>query len=854
MQSRSIYFLLLVILLAIGSGVLMAKKPLSYGLDVRGGIRLTYKMDTAKMTTAQIANKEKMQSDLVRILQNRANSGLGVSEPVVQKKGDDAFVIELPGFTNIDEARSLMSSTAKVVCYWAKTVNTDKRQNRRYQKADDVPVNGVSYASFVRSADPTKQILPGTPEYAEMVATWEPILEGEDVADAVVEILGNNVARPAFKFSASGAAKLGAWTRKYMNQRENIAFVMDNRVLSIAFVKDGEVLTDTAQIDGQFPTKYVQTLTELVKAGSLPVDLVELSSEKVDPTIGSQALPMMVNAGLLSLGIVCLLLIVYYAWPGIIATFAMVLYGLFTLAFLNGFSATFSLASIAAFILSTGMAVDANILVFERLKEELRSGKELAKAMEVAFKRAATAIIDSNICTVLTCAVLWFFGTGPVKGFASTLAVGVGISYFTAFVVTRVLMQGAFAAGLGRNPKWYGMGKGWYKDSQDDSVQVTQERQPKLLNIVGRSNLFFGISALLIIPGFIFIGMGGIKTNVEFQGGYEGTYKLAQGATIESIRQGLEKGNFLGSNVKLAETKEGKMVYITVPPRGDMSVSDPAANKKIADAAGLSTEGSSFTAIGPTVQKETVTNAINGIIFASVLIMIYLGFRFGSMVGGLKNGLKFGASAVIALVHDVLFVIGTAGIVGYFLHWEISALFITAMLTVIGFSVHDTIIIFDRVRENLRKPHSGETFEHLCDHSVTQSVARSINTSMSAVIPLTVLILFGTPTPELKFMCLSMLLGISIGAYSSIFNATPILYLWNKAVMKSKGESAGLMAEAARESKLRAQMAAAAAAGATGMAPAASTAGTAPSAAGYGQVKRKSSVVEQSKQNVDDEE
>lgn len=849
MQSRSIVFLILVLCLGAVSGVYMAKDPVSYGLDVRGGVRLTYRMDTEHMTAEQRGRQPIIQDDLVRILQSRASGGLGVAEPLVAKKGEDSFVIELPGYTNIEEARQLMSSTAKIIVYHARNVATDKWPNRRYEKAGDEEIKGVSYASFVRKATGDK-ISPGTPEYENMIKDWKPILEGDDVATATVEILGNSSAKPVFHFSTAGASKLEQFSRKYINQRENIAFVLDNKVLSIAYIRDGQILSDTATIEGQFPTKYVTTLTELVKAGSLPVSLIELSSEKVDPTIGSHALPMMINAGIVSLIIVCVLLIIYYAWPGVLATFAMVLYALFTLAFMNAVGATFSLASIAAFILSVGMAVDANILVFERLKEELRDGKPLNRAIEIAFKRALTAIMDSNICTVMTCAVLYSLGTGPVKGFASTLGTGVIVSFFTAFIVTRTLMQGSIALGIGRDAKWYGAKKGWYKESQDEHIDTSNDPPKKLLNIVARSKFYFLVSALLIIPGFIFVAMGGIKTNVEFQGGFEGTYKAPETATLETIRAGLDRAGYLGSNVKFAETRGGRVVYITVPMPKDQVVNDPSANKKIADAAGLSTEGSSFVSIGPTVQKETVQNAVYGVLISSLLITVYLAIRFGLSVGGFKSGFKFGAAAVLALVHDVLFVIGTAGIVGYFLHWEVSALFITAILTVIGFSVHDTIIIFDRVRENLRRPHKGETFEHLCDHSVTQSVARSINTSMSAVIPLGVLIAIGTPTPELKFMCLSMLLGISIGAYSSIFNATPILYLWDRMVIKRKGEQAGLMAEAERESKLRAQHAAmkVAPAGATAAAPGAPPAGSA-----YGQVKRRTSAVEQSKQSIDEE-
>lgn len=852
MQSRSILFLGIVIALAVLSGALMAKKPVSYGLDVNGGLRQTYRMAVEKLTPEQKKEINRMQSDMVGILEKRAGGLLGATDVGISKKGEDSFIIELPGFKDVDRASELLSSTAKVTVYWAKNVSTDLFPSRRYSKAGETKVaynkagDTVSYVTFARTIG-GKTIEPNDPAYAEVIKDWEPILSGEEVKDAKVQVVGTNY-RPEFFFSDAGAAKLEAWSKKYYNKRENIAFVLDGKVLNIAPVKEGTVLSNEAFIDGNFPPEYVKTLTEQIKAGSLPVELELLSSEQVDPTIGKSALTQMELAGGISLGVVCLALIFYYAFPGVIATLAMVLYGLFTLAFLNVINATFSLAAIAAFILSMGMAIDANILVFERLKEELREGKPLERAVSLAFKRALTAIVDSNACTVLTCLVLYMFGTGAVRGFASTLGIGVFISFFTAFVVTRTLLQSAIQLGMGKNLKWYGLGKGWFKHSQEE------HQGEKLLNIVGRSKFYFILSGILIVPGLIATLAGGMKFNVEFQGGYEGTFMNPQNVTAESILKGLDAKGFDGANVKFAEAGGKKIVYVTVKPVKGMSVGDPKAKSAIAEAAGLPLENASFSAIGPTIQKETVEHAVNGVLFSSLLIMLYLGFRFGTSVGGLKNGVRFGASAVIALVHDVLFVIGSAAIVGMLMHWEVSALFITAMLTVIGFSVHDTIIIFDRVRENLLRQQKGETFEHLCDKSVSQSVARSINTSFSALIPLLFLIAIGTPTPELKFMCVSMFLGISIGAYSSIFNATPILYVWNKSVMKRKGEGAGLMAEAAREIKLRAQLAAGGGIGAPPAGAAAPAAGTPPAGGAYGQVKRRSGAVEQSKQVIDEDQ
>lgn len=845
-------------MLAVASVFIMIKKPVSYGLDVKGGVRLTYKMNLDKLTTDQKSRLGQIQSDLVKIMERRAGGMLGATEASISKKGEDSFVIELPGLTDVDKASQILSSTAKVTCFWAKNVSTDLFPSRRYTHvgSKEYPFGKegqkVSYETFAKTVDPGKVIEPnlpdGTPnpDYLAISEGWEEILSGDEVADAKIQVNGTSY-RPEFFFSTSGSQKLEAWSRKYYNKREQIAFVLDGKVLNIAHVKDGAILSNEAVIEGSFPAEYVKNLTELIKAGSLPVELIPLSSEQVDPTIGKSALTQMESAGAISLAVVAVLLVFYYAFPGVIAALAMLLYGLFTLAFLNVINATFSLAAIAAFILSMGMAVDANILVFERLKEELLLGKPLERAISIAFKRAYTAIFDSNVCTIMTCAVLYAFGTGAVKGFASTLGVGVFISFFTAFLVTRTLIQGLIALGVGKNPKSYALNRGWFSHHQE------AKEGEKVLDIVGQSKKYFLISGVLIIPGLIALFMGGLKFNVEFQGGYEATFLNPQGKSMESIRSGLDKDGLVGSNIKFAETGGNKVVYVTIPPIKGMSVADPAARKRISDASGLPLENASFNAVGPTIQKETIENAIKGVVISSLLIMIYLGIRFA--MGGFKNGVKFGASAVIALVHDVAFVIGSAAIVGMTFHWEVSALFITAMLTVIGFSVHDTIIIFDRIRENLLRQHKGETLEHLCDRSVSQSLARSVNTSFSAIIPLAALIAFGTPTPELKFMCVSMLLGISIGAYSSIFNATPILYLWDKAVRKKNGEAAGLMAEAAQEMKLRAQTAAAASGSASVASQQAPQSQAAkPLSSDYGQVRRRSSAIDNSKQILDEDD
>jgi SecD/SecF fusion protein len=503
-------------------------------------------------------------------------------------------------------------------------------------------------------------------------------------------------------------------------------------------------------------------------------------------------------------------------------------------------NATFSLAAIAGFILSAGMAIDANILVFERLKEEIRNGKTVDKAMRLGFKHALSAIADSNACTIITSLVLVSFGTGAVKGFAVTLVVGVVISFITAFFFTRAILTGLYSLGIGRNEKSYALKRAWFGENLEAGAES------RTLPIVLKSKTWFLISIALIIPGLIALGMGGIKQNVEFQGGYQAQFVVPQGGdlTVGNAQKKLEDAGFPGANVKFSEYEGKAYVDVTVPAKGAAAATageelNAEAKDKLATALGTTTEGASFSSVGPTVQRETWEGAIKMVLYSTILIVLYLTIRFGIAVGG----------------HDVVFVVGLSAIVGLALNWEISALFLTSMLTVIGFSVHDTIVMFDRIRENLQKTSGNENLETIVDRSVTQTVARSINTSMMTIVQLGILIAIGTPTPDLKFMCVTMLAGIVIGTYSSIFNASPFLYFWDRATMKRKGEAAGLVAEAEREAKLRAQQALAGLQAAP--AGAASTAGvmnpTGQSGPGYATIKRRTGVQPIKKKDEDEE-
>lgn len=839
MQSRSYLFLAIVVALTALSGFFYSRIDFSKGLDIQGGVRLTYKMDLSKVASGE---KASVRERVRKTIENRASGPLAVVEPVIQVKGEDELIVELPGMDlkKFEQAQTTLKTTARIEWYHATNLATEKVPAREYS---DIDAPGDKPEVWFRRRGSNEDIKPGTEAYKRIIQGWTLILAGDELADANPVQFGSGYI-PSMTFNREGARKMEAWSRANTFRREKLAAVLDGVVLNVAPLEEGAIISTHGQITGTFTTEYVKSLCDLLKSGSLPVSLEQTSSVGVDPTVGKFALEQIVRTGAIAFAVIGLFMLVYYVFPGFVALIALVLYVLFALTALKLAGATFSLASIAGFVLSVGMAVDANILVFERFKEEMRHDRPLNRAIELGFNRALPAIIDSNACTILTSLVLANLGTGPVKGFATTLIIGVLISLFTAITVTRSLLVFFVGSGIGANPKLYGLNRGWFGE------RLEAEANDKPLRIVEKSKLYFAISAATIIPGIIFFALGGLKPNVEFTGGYEGTY-AAGSMTMAQVRQSLDKAGVQGYNVKFLPTGSQSLVSITVPEASKLGSDQTQVRNGLATALGLTqADERGFASVSATVRDETIRNAVLGVVFSSLLIVLWLAIRFGFALGGFMVGLRFAFSVILALFHDVLVVIGLAAVAGYLWGWEVSALFISAMLTVIGFSTHDTIVIFDRIRENLRKPLVGEDIANLINRSITQSFARSLNTSGTVIVTLILLIAFGSATTELKLFNAAMLAGIISGTYSSIFNAAPILYLWDKALAKRKGEEnslIGMARAAASHTRLtRPTVAPTTTAAATPATPNAT-------AAGYGQTRRRrASEAKKGVQELDD--
>ena len=863
LQKRSYYFLLFVVVLGIISGILYTRVPYKLGLDVKGGIRFTYAVHLAKGVNSANESMDQVLSKTQRILQNRISGAGGLAESTIYTKntgGVSQVIVEIPGVSDPDKAQKMIGTSASLKVYWAKTVNPANPAitYREYSPLNSGQDSGVPSVDFVDN-NTHETLKPGDPGYKKMLDSWQLLATGNDIKNAQPHDVGNGHYQPDINFNSKAGNVLQQWSIAHKDQGEQVAFVLDGTVLQIAPVAKGQNLGSQITVEGTFSTNWVKSLCSLINAGSLPVDLHLVGSETISPSIGALALSKMIFAGSIAFGVICLFLIVYYGLPGFVAAVALSLYVLFTLTVLKLLGSTFSLAAISGFVLSVGMAVDANILVFERFKEEIKRGRDLHKALELGFRRALSAIIDSNACSIITALILAYFGTGPVKGFATALALGVAISFFTAVSVTRSLLFFLTDSGLGNNTKLYALNRNWFGEHLEERANS----QP--LNVVNRAKTWFAITSLFIIGGAIFLATGGLKFNVEFLGGLEATYiRTNDFPSQQKILQNLASNGVKGANVQFSENPKlnQKYVDITVPGKGFGNLNETQRNQVLIKDAGLppnsQTVSSSF--VGPEVQKEVTNDAIYGVVFSFLAIILYLGLRFGFMVGSVKNGMRFGLTAIIAGAKDVFVIFGVAAFIGKILSWELSSLFIPAMLTVIGYTVHDKIVIFDRIRENLRSPLPGETFEHLANRSVTQSIARSINTAAAVVVTLLILAIFGTTTNDLKFFLIIMVSGIAWGTYSSIFTAAPLLNWWENVIGKKYGPTATLLESArqeiSRERIVVKPVVVGAGASVNGNAPSSATqSATNPvQPSQYGQVRRRASAVERSKRIIDEDD
>lgn len=757
--------LLVILVLAVFAGLVTFKNRLfgldirpRYGLDIQGGVRVVLRAKTEEYTKHGKPWTADNLESVRKILDRRVNFS-GVSEPVIITKPPDQIIVELPGLKDEKQALEQLQSTASLEFYLLPQLgNKDNTSSAKWsQSTVEDPKTGAKQDVLI---DNSTHKPVSDPDLEAEVFSKEPLVTGKDLLPNSRATIQPSSVSPVieFEFNGDGSRIFEEATRAHIGQY--LAIFLDKKLLTAPSING--VIPGKGIIEGNFTLESAKALSDQLNAGALPVPLEILETRKLEATLGREAVAATTKAGMIGLALVLVFMLLVYRLPGFLADIALILYTLFSIALFKLWPITLTLPGIAGFILSIGMAVDANILIFERLKEELKSGKTLRAAIDTGFRRAFTAIFDSNVCTIITCCVLYNFGTGPIRGFALTLGLGVAVSMFTAITVTRTFLFALVSLGFAQSPAAYGLNFQWI---------------PKW-HVMRRKWLWLGLSGLIIIPGLIFWGIGGIKRSIDFTGGTELQVPYASRHSADEIERVLAQVGIRDSRVVVSSdpNSPSKVAYVTTPYLPDQQRA--AVTTALTTQVGPLTPGANvgYSNVSGTISKELSWNAIQAVIFASVLIVLYLAFRFA--IGGFGEGLKYGICAVVALLHDVLVVWGAFAILGYAFNWQIDSLFVTAMLTVIGFSVHDTIVVFDRIRENLQHRLKGESFSDLADRSINQTFARSVFTSFTVILTLTSLLIWGGVAIH-QFVA-ALLIGIISGTYSSIFNASVLLVMWKQ--------------------------------------------------------------------------
>jgi len=732
----------LILFLVAGSAYVAATKRPKLGLDIQGGMRVVLRAKKEELRSGKWS-PENLET-IAGIIRSRVDA-LGVAEPVIYTKPEsDQVVVELPGIRNKQEALDAIQTTARLEFRYVEELERDWRHEPEV-------INGreTGYEVITGPNGPISQ-----EELEAKVFSKPPILAGDELEPNSRAELGPDGTVIHFEFKGPSKRVFENFTRSHIGKK--LAIFLDKKLISAPVIE--EPIPGVGVIRGHFTPEQARTLASQLNAGALPVPLELQQQETLEATLGQRAMHQTFIAGIVGLVLVLIFMAAYYRLPGLLADLALVLYTLFSysvfvgaLSWLGFPGVTLTVPGIAGFILSIGMAVDANVLIFERFKEERLAGKSLHAAIEAGFKRAFTAIFDSNMCTIITCIILYTFGTGSVRGFAVTLGIGVVISMFTAITCSRTFLLILASTRFGQNDRLYPLQHGLH---------------PKL-NVSKNMVYWFSLSGLLIIPGLIaWLGFDGIKYSIEFTGGTEVLARFNRRPSVESVTNIMRKAGFGEVRVILAE---GDRAYITTPR---MSPEQQEKAREVLAQAGAQVE--SISSVSGAISRQLRNNALKALAWASVVIVLYLAFRFS--FGGFVEGLRFGVCAIAATLHDVLVLWGAFAILGLLLHWQVDSLFVTAVLTVVGFSTHDTIVIFDRIRENLRHKQRGETFAEVADRSIEQTFSRSINTTLTVVLTLVSLLILGGPV--IRVFVSALLIGVISGTYSSIFNASPLLVLW----------------------------------------------------------------------------
>lgn len=616
---------------------------------------------------------------------------------------------------------------------------------------------------------------PGSLKFTDMEGNT--ILTGDQVSSAKAGVIDNNGSNEyvvTLTFNEEGTKAFADATAAMVGQQ--IAIIYDNEIVSAPVVKEA-ITQGQCSIDGMSSYEEAENLASTIRIGSLSVELTELRSNVVGAKLGQEAISTSLKAGAIGFAIVAVFMIAVYLVPGLAASLALTLYVGLIVLLLEAFEVTLTLPGVAGIILSIGMAVDANVIIFTRIKEEIGVGKTVDSAIKTGFSKALSAIVDGNVTTLIAAVVLFWRGSGTVKGFATTLALGIVLSMFTALFVTRFILRALYNLGL-QDARFYG---------------VKKERKP--IDFLGKRKVCFILSLAVIAVGVVTMGMGAASGNgafnysMEFKGGTSTNVVFNEEMSLEEISQQVVP--VVEEITKDADVQTQKVEGTTevIIKTRTLSVEErEALNQALADSFGVDQEKITAESISGAISAEMKNDAVVAVIIATICMLIYIWFRF-------KN-IRFAASAVLALVHDVAVVATFYAL----LKWSVGSTFIACMLTIVGYSINATIVIFDRVRENLKSADRRTDLAELVNDSITQTFTRSINTSLTTFIMVFVLYLMGVSS--IREFALPLMVGIVCGTYSSVCITGALWYVMTvRHNKKEAAEKAEAKAAKKREKK-----------------------------------------------------
>ncbi len=833
LRHRSILFLVVVIGLIAASAVVVAVKPVMLGLDLQGGVEVVLQGKPTR--DAQVTPEAIARS--VEIIRNRVDA-FGVSEPEIQTQGSDQISVSLPGAKNPDQVVEDLITPAQLVFtdYEANLVTSNPSLYKIVKTSQGVtpkpPIEGsATYYLFKKNAARTlvagpevektsllqqfrgkvpasaelekvpaglivysdqQQLDPTKPDSASrtvyVLMQDKPGLTGRDITsgsqsfdtsgsgggqDPIVTMAFTDEGAQEFQDVTRGLAQRGA----LRGDLQRFAIVLDGKIISTPTVDfraypNGISGSNGAQISGSFTTDTARTLADQLNSGAIPIRLDVISQKQVSATLGAESLSKGLLAGLAGLIIVMIFLIAYYRLLGVIAAAALIIYGLFYLAVAELVPITLTLPGIAGIILTIGVASDANVVIFERIREEARAGRSAKSAILTGYTKGVSAIIDANVVTFMTAAILFLFATAGPKGFAFTLMIGVLLSLFTAVLVTRVVIEMLAGTKIFQNEKLVGL--------------TVHERRWKF-DFVGKWRLWLAISFIPIALGSVFIGIKGLNLGLDFNSGTRIAVAFQTGdATEGEVRQLLSANGYPGAQVQVTtDTVTGARGFHIETPTLQPKALNTLKRNMDATLGGIDERTYAVETVGPTFGREVVERAIWAVALSFLLIIVYLTIRFEY---------RLALPALVSVVHDVWLSLAIYSISGR----EVTSATVAALLTVLGYSLYDVVVVFDRIRENTPLMRNAR-YKDVVNRSVHETLTRSIITGLTAIVPVLLLFIFGGSA--MRDFAFALLIGLLTGGISSLLIAAPLAAIWKERQPEGRKRAAKARKRAERDQR-----------------------------------------------------